>query len=157
VLAAIAVSVLASTLAGCGKTEAKSATPPAPATSTTTKTTTTTTKTATTIDPGHVVPAAPGPTTLPTEDAITPIRQDFDTGQQVVITAHGFEPLELSATIGQPVVWTNISGMTQQITIVGLIRSPRIPPGAQFVWTPNFGGSIAYHSATGSHAVLILQ
>jgi len=88
---------------------------------------------------------------------VTPIRADFDTGQQVVITRHGFEPAQLSATIGQPVVWTNVSGVSQEITIVGLIHSPPIPPGAQFVWTPNFGGSIAYRSASGSKALLILQ
>jgi hypothetical protein len=110
-----------------------------------------------TVDPGHIVPAPPGPTTMPTEDPITPIRTGFDTGQQAVITAHGFEPAELGAIIGKPVVWTNLSGTTQRITLQGIVTSPLIPPGAQYVWTPNFGGSIAYRSASGFHALLLLQ
>lgn len=158
VLAAIAVVVAVSTLAACGMAQGQSGTKLAPTTSApATSGPSTTTMTATTVDPGYIVPAPPGPTTLPTEDAVTPIRPDFDTGQQVVITAHGFEPLQLSATIGQPVVWTNASGSTQQISIVGLLRSPRIPPGAQFVWRPTFGGSIAYRSGSGAHALLTLQ
>jgi hypothetical protein len=102
------------------------------------------------VDPGHIVPAGPGPTTLPTEDAVTPIYPQFNTGQQVVITAHGFEPHQLNATTGQPVVWTNVSGVPQRIVISEEhVRSPLIPPGAQFVWTWKLGGNINVETASG--------
>jgi plastocyanin len=110
------------------------------------------------VDPGHLVPAGPGPTTMPTEDPITPIRSGFDTGQQVAITAHGFEPLQLSATPGEAIVWTNVSGVPQTVVIgEASVRSPTIPPGAQFVWKPNFGGYIGYTSEAGFRATLIVQ
>jgi hypothetical protein len=102
------------------------------------------------VDPGHIVPAGPGPTTLPTEDAITPIYPQFNTGQQVVITAHGFEPHQLNATTGEAVVWTNVSGVPQRVVISEEhVRSPTIPPGAQFVWTWKLGGNINVQTASG--------
>jgi hypothetical protein len=110
------------------------------------------------IDPGHLVPAKPGPTTMPTEDAITPIHSVFNTGQQIAITPSGFEPKELGSTAGQGVVWSNVSGVTQQVIIPSIgVRSQPIPPGAQFVWTPKTGGVIGYTSASGFKAQLDVQ
>lgn len=155
---AVGVAVMSALIGGCATTSDHSDGSRASTPSPTTSRPSTTTLTPTTVDPGHLVPAAPGPTTLPTEDPVTPVRQDFDTGQQVVIAKSGFEPKRLSASIGEPVVWTNDSGVTQTVTVVGLsVHSPLIPPGAQFVWTPNFGGSIAYRSGSGFQALLILQ
>jgi hypothetical protein len=147
--------VAATVLDACGATPARTAAPPS--TSTTGSQRSPSGVTPATVAPGHIVPAPPGPTTLPTEDPITPIRPDFDTGQQAIITSHGFEPLQLSGAKDQQVVWTNVSGSTQRITIVGGPTSPLIPTGAQYVWMPNSGGSIAYRSASGFHALLLLQ
>jgi ABC-type transport system substrate-binding protein len=155
-LAGVVVMTVAGTvLAACGATPSRTAT--ATSTSTTGSVRIPSGVTPATIDPGHIVPAPPGPTTLPTEDPITPIRPDFDTGQQAIITSHGFEPLQLSGSKNQQVVWTNVSGSTQRIIITGGPTSPPIPPGAQYVWMPNSGGSIAYRSVSGFHAVLTLQ
>ena len=151
----VLVALAATVLGGCGGTPARTAVPPS--SSTTESVPSPRGVTPATVDPGHIVPAPPGPTTLPTEDPITPIRPDFDTGQQVIITSHGFEPLQLSGAKTEQVVWTNVSGSTQRITIIGGPTSPAIPPGAQYVWMPNAGGSIAYRSASGFHALLLLQ
>ena len=110
------------------------------------------------VDPGHLVPAAPGPTTTPTEDAHYPIYKGFNTGQQSLITAHGLEPAQLNATTGQAVVWTNVSGVPQRVIISQEgVRSPTIPPGAQFVWTWNSGGNINVRSASGFSQLLYYQ
>jgi plastocyanin len=110
------------------------------------------------VDPGHVVPAPPGPTTTPTEDARYPIYKGFNTGQQALITAHGFEPEQLNAITGQAVVWTNMSGSPQQVVITQEgVRSPTIPPGAQFVWTWKSGGNINVRSASGFSQSLYYQ
>jgi plastocyanin len=97
-----------------------------------------------------LVPAPPGPTTTPTEDPRYPIYPGFNTGQQALITAHGFEPAQLDSITGQAVVWTNVSGVPQRVIISGEgVRSPTIPPGAQFVWTWRSGGNINVRSASG--------
>ena len=154
VLAGVVLMIGAAIVLGaCGATPPRTSAPP----STSTTGSRPSGVTPATVDPGHIVPAPPGPTTLPTEDPVTPIRPDFDTGQQVIITSHGFEPLQLSGDKAKQVVWTNVSGSTQRITIVGGPASPPIPPGAQYVWMPDSGGSIAYRSASGFHALLVLQ
>jgi len=110
------------------------------------------------VDPGHVVPAPPGTTTTPTEDAKYPIYPGFNTGQEALITAHGFWPAQLNAITGQAVVWTNVSGKPQQVLISQeRVRSATIPPGAQFVWTWNSGGNINVRSASGFTENLLYQ
>jgi len=95
---------------------------------------------------------------MPTEDAVTPIHTDFDTGQQVAITATAFEPKLLGSTADEPVVWTNVSGKPAQVIIPSLsVRSPVIPPGAQFEWTPKEGGVIGYVSGSGFRGQLDVQ
>ncbi len=110
------------------------------------------------VDPGHVVAAPPGTTTTPTEDAKYPIYQGFNTGQQALITAHGFWPAQLNAITDQAVVWTNVSGVPQQVVISQeRVRSATIPPGAQFVWTWKSGGNINVRSASGFSENLYFQ
>ena len=103
-------------------------------------------------------PCPPGTTTTPTEDTKYPIYQGFNTGQRALITAHGFWPAQLNATTGQAVVWTNVSGVPQQVVISQeRVRSQTIPPGAQFVWTWNSGGNINVRSASGFSENLFFQ
>lgn len=110
------------------------------------------------VDPGHLVPTPPGPTTVPTEQPTVPVYPGFNTGQQALITAHGFEPKQLDALTDQPVVWTNVSGAPQRVLISQEnVRSPVIPPGAQFVWTWKSGGNINVQSASGFSQSLYYQ
>jgi plastocyanin len=151
------VSVLAGlALAGCGG---------APSVHQSTGTTTTSSPSSTVpsspypgVDPGHVVPAPAETTTTPREDPQYPIYQNFNTGQQALITAHGFEPSQLDATSGQAVVWTNVSGVAQRVLINQEgVRSAPIAPGAQFVWTWKGGGNINVQSASGFHQSVYYQ
>jgi hypothetical protein len=113
-----------------------------------------------TMDPGHVVlPVAGTSTTVPREVQARPINPVVDSGQQIVITAQGFEPARLYANDHVPVVWTNLSGTPQTVSFVAFpIRSAVIPVGGQFVWTPSGAAlTMAYRSASGLHAILALQ
>ena len=97
-------------------------------------------------------------TTTPREDPQYPIYENFNTGQQALITAHGFEPAQLDATSDQAVVWTNVSGVAQRVLITQEgVRSPTIPPGAQFVWTWKGGGNINVQTASGFRQNLYYQ
>jgi hypothetical protein len=154
----VLVAVLAGlALAGCGG----GSSPRASTSSTTTSPASSSTVAAAPypgVDPGHLVPAPAETTTTPREDAQYPIYQNFNTGQQAIITAHGLEPAQLDATSGQAVVWTNVSGAAQRILIKQEgVRSPPIAPGAQFVWTWKGGGNINVEAASGFHQNLYYQ
>jgi hypothetical protein len=117
-----------------------------------------TTTTGSKLDQGDVVPAPSSSTTVPHERGVRPIDPTVDNGQQILITGSGFVPAQLFADVTEPVVWTNLSGVTQRITFdVFPVVSPPIPPGAQFVWQPSTTLDIGYHSAAGKRGALILQ
>lgn len=114
--------------------------------------------TSTTLDAGRVVAAPSTPTTVPHERGVRPINPTVDNGQQILITSSGFVPAQLFADVTKPVVWTNLSGTTQQVIFdVFPVHSPPIPPGAQFIWQPSTTVDIGYHSASGTKGALILQ
>lgn len=96
---------------------------------------------------GQVSPAPPG---TPTERGSRPINPAVDNGQQIVITPRGFEPALLIANDHQPVVWTNLSGQTQEVVFDQAgVRSGPIPPGYRFSFTAPTTASIHYHSTSG--------
>jgi hypothetical protein len=104
------------------------------------------------VDLGHVVPKSSTPTTVPVEipSHPLPIASTSTLGQQVLIEKKGFAPTLLYADIGEPLVWTNESGVPMKIQVFDYrVTSPVIPPGAQFVWTPPSGGTISVVSAAG--------
>ena len=82
-----------------------------------------------------------------------PVDPNFDFGQQVKITADGFQPLWLVSIIHQPIVWTNTTDAPQSVVFDHLpVRSGEIPPGGTYTWTPDSVASITYHS--GDHPAL---
>lgn len=94
---------------------------------------------------------APDPTTtVPTEVNGAPVPPTLGAGQNVIITAHGFEPQTLEANVTAPVVWTNESGAPQRIVFVGVpVDSGTIPPGGTFTWSTKDALTLAYHSTEG--------
>jgi hypothetical protein len=113
-----------------------------------------------TLDPGRIVLPTPGvTTTVPTERGGTrPIDPVVDAGQQILITSGGFVPHQLFANVTLPVVWTNLTGSSQQIVFDYLpSHLPVIPPRARLVWRPSTAVEIAYRSTSGFQGVLTLQ
>ncbi len=108
---------------------------------------------------GHIVPPPDTPTTTPREVPSEPINQYISAGQQIVIEPDGaFWPQSLYATYQVPITWTNLSGRPQKVVFDYIpVQSPEIAPGAQFVWKWRSGGTLSYHSALGSHAVIYFQ
>lgn len=79
-------------------------------------------------------------------------------GNQVVIYSSGIWPQTLYANYKVPVTWTNDSGKPQTIKFDSIpVSSSTIPPGAQFVWKADFGGSYPYHTTSGLNALIVLQ
>jgi hypothetical protein len=107
---------------------------------------------------GHIVAKPDTPTTVPREDPGQPVTPDIGAGQQIIITPHGFWPETLYANYQVAITWTNNSGHPQKVSFDHIpVTSGLIPTGAQFVWKTHFGGSYTYSSASGFHALLILQ
>lgn len=107
---------------------------------------------------GHIVPKPDTPTTRPRESPGQPVTPNIDPGQQIIITPNGFWPNTLYANDQVAITWTNLSGHPQTVSFDHIpVTSGVIPAGAQFVWKTHFGGSFTYSSASGFHALLILQ
>jgi hypothetical protein len=107
---------------------------------------------------GKIVPAPETPTTTPKEGPGAPVTPNISAGQQIIITPDGFWPKTLYANYEVAVTWTNLSGHPQRVSFDHIpVSSGLIPVGAQFVWKTHFGGSYTYSSASGFHALLILQ
>lgn len=105
-----------------------------------------------------IVPAPDGTTTVPTERGTRPIDPIVDAGQQILITSHGLVPQHIFSLVTEKVTWTNLSGTVQNIVFDYVpVRSPAIPPGAQYVWTPSTAIEIAYRTTSGMKGVLTLQ
>jgi hypothetical protein len=151
---------MAAVVSACGGSPAPTgshSTPPGTASSTSAAADKVTTPT---VDPGHVVvPVAGISTTVPREVPDRPINPVIDAGQQIVITAQGFEPKRLDASDALPVMWTNLSNAPQQLVFVALpVRSKVIPVGGQFVWNAHgVALSVAYHSVSGLSGVVDFQ
>jgi hypothetical protein len=107
---------------------------------------------------GHIVPKPDTPTTVPREAVGQPVTPDIAAGQQIIITSNGFWPKTLYANFEVAITWTNLSGHPQKVSFDHIpVSSGLIPAGAQFVWKTHFGGSYTYSTASGFHALLILQ
>jgi hypothetical protein len=105
----------------------------------------------------HVVGKPTASTSVPKEGQVT-VPQYVGDGQQVLIEPGGFWPQTLYANMAVAVIWTNETSVPQKVVLDDIpVHSAEIPPGGQFVWSPHFGGSYTYHSASGLHARLILQ
>jgi hypothetical protein len=86
------------------------------------------------------------------------VSKDIQSGQQILIYQAGFWPNQLYANELVPVVWTNMTKVTQTVSIVGIgVKSPPIPPGDQWEWKTTGGGVLAYRSAVGSQGILNFQ
>jgi hypothetical protein len=86
------------------------------------------------------------------------IPNEVGDGQQIIITVGGFLPKRLYATPSDLVVWTNLTDQPQQVVFDHFaVRSHVIPPGGTFSWSSPDSESIAYHSVSGMHAVLVLN
>ena len=78
----------------------------------------------------------------------------FAMGVHVLITPKGFEPKQLLAPMGYPVVWKNVSDTVQSVHLDNFgaaVDSGPIQPGATWSFNPNAQLSIIYHSAYGAH------
>jgi len=90
---------------------------------------------------------------MPTELHGAPVEAASSAGEAIVITAGGFEPRQLIAVQGEPVVWTNLTGSVQRVRIdnfAGHPTSPPIQPGATWRYFVRYGGSYVYTSAAGA-------
>jgi hypothetical protein len=106
----------------------------------------------------HVVGKSTKPTSVPKEGPEAPVTQSEGAGQQILIEPDGFWPQTLYANMAVTVVWTNETSVPQKVVLDDIpVQSAEIPSGGQFVWSPHFGGSYTYHSASGFRARLILQ
>jgi hypothetical protein len=102
--------------------------------------------------------AGPEPTTsVPTERG-NPIPAGFSTGQDIIITSHGFEPRTLEANVSSPVVWTNLSGGAVRIQFIDFpVDSGTIPAGGTFTWSTANALALSYQSTTGWYGKLLMN
>lgn len=102
--------------------------------------------------------AGPDPsTTVPTERG-NPIPTGFAAGQNILITAHGFEPQTLEANVSSPVVWTNLSGEAVRIIFEHFaVDSGTIPAGGTFTWSTVNAVALSYESTTGWYGKLLMN
>jgi len=104
------------------------------------------------------VPPPVTPTTVPFEYGKVPVEHYIQSGNTILIKPDGFWPQTLYANDAVPITWYNLSGRPQVVAFDHIpVSSTTIPPGWVFVWKSRFGGSLTYHSASGFHALLVLQ
>jgi hypothetical protein len=94
---------------------------------------------------------------VPTDSGVS-INNDVADGQEVIISVGGFLPLRLYSTPSESIVWTNLTDQPQQVIFDHFpVTSPVIPPGGTFSWKSASSESISYHSASGMHAVVVIN
>jgi len=83
-----------------------------------------------------------------------PIDPIEDVGQQVIITQKAIEPHRLFCDLRTRLTFTNLTPVPQLLTFVndGGWHSPKIPPGGRWSYTPAYGISYYYTTATGLQA-----
>lgn len=91
---------------------------------------------------------------VPTEQGHEPINAETSFGQNVIITATGFQPFKLYAAASTPIVFTNLTDSTQVVEFYdfpSLKDSKPIPPG--MAWSFEYSGAIniGYGNRAGSH------
>jgi len=91
---------------------------------------------------------------MPTEKDHAPISTTTGVGQNIVITGKGFAPYTLYAANVTPIVFTNLTSVTQVVRFhhfPNISKSPPIPPGRS--WSFSYGAliSLVYSNVSGSH------
>jgi hypothetical protein len=96
---------------------------------------------------------------VPTDSGVSvAVNNDDADGQDIAISVAGFLPLKLYSTPSEPIVWTNLTDQPQQVIFDHFpVTSPVIPPGGTFSWKSASSESISYHSASGMHAVVVIN
>ena len=96
---------------------------------------------------------------VPTDSGVSVAKNnDVADGQDVIISVDGFLPLKLYSTPSESIVWTNLTDQPQQVIFDHFpVTSPVIPPGGTFSWKSAASESISYHSASGMHAVVVIN
>jgi hypothetical protein len=160
------VLALVAVLGGCGSsgkagdsatTSITTTTPSTSAPSTTTSSIPVTGPSLATIAGSRTVTVGGKKVAVPTDSGRS-IPNEVGDGQQIIITVGGFLPKRLYATPSDLVVWTNLTEQPQQVVFDHFaVRSQVIPPGGTFSWSSPDSESIAYHSVSGMHAVLVLN
>jgi hypothetical protein len=153
------VIVIAALLASCGSpSKSGSGTTSSSSLSSTAASESGGTTTTTYYPQGHNAPPPVTPTTRPYEYGEVPVAQTIQSGNTILIEPNGFWPQTLYANEAVPITWYNLSGHSQVVAFDHIpVGSKTIPPGWKFVWKSRFAGSLTYHSASGFHALLVLQ
>jgi len=83
-----------------------------------------------------------------------PVQPNEGVGEQVNITPNRIEPYLLFCQVKYPMNFTNLTSVPQQLRFVndGGWRSPEIPPGGTWHYTPTYGISYLYKTNTGLEA-----
>jgi hypothetical protein len=172
-LLATCVSLVA-VLAACGSSHGANGTGTGNSTTTTNSTTATTGgSTGTSTTTSSIPVTGPSLATLATAKSVAIAGKTVDVpydgnvhpnasgpadGQQIIISVGGFLPPKLYSTLSGDIVWTNLTDQPQQVLFDSFpVQSPVIPPGGTFSWKSTSSESIAYHSASGMQAVVIVN
>jgi hypothetical protein len=92
---------------------------------------------------GSAGPSLGGSPPTPAAHTIDP---NFDTGQTVLLTAHGVRPKWLVSFLKKPVVFRNTSSTTKRVVFDHMaVDSGPIAPGGVFVFRPKLPASLTYH------------
>ncbi|MFZ0170714.1 MAG: hypothetical protein WAL04_03425 [Acidimicrobiales bacterium] len=88
------------------------------------------------------------------EEGTTPISLVENVGEQIIITPSRIEPHLLFAQVDYRLTFTNLTSAPQRLRFVndGNWRSPAIPPGGTWHYTPRDGISYYFVTSTGLQA-----
>jgi hypothetical protein len=88
------------------------------------------------------------------DEGTKPIQPSDGVGEQVIITPKAIEPHLLWCQVKYRMTFTNLTSVPQQLKFVndGGWRSPKIPPGDSWHYTPTYGISYYYVTNTGLQA-----
>jgi hypothetical protein len=142
---AVALGALALALAGCSAGSATQTT----SSSTTLGTTTTTAH----YVPQYVIVGGHIRVLIPTEQDHAPINTATGVGQNVVITTRGFAPYTLYAMSKTPIVFTNLTDVTQIVRFhdfPNVAQSPPIRPGRSWSFSYNAVIVVVYSNRSDS-------
>jgi hypothetical protein len=90
---------------------------------------------------------------MPTEEDHEPITAYSAFGQNVIITAKGFEPSKLYAASTAPIVFTNLTDTAQEIVFYhfpNVAHSGSIPPGGAYSLHYSAAIALVYGNRSGS-------
>jgi len=149
--AALAVLVVSLALAGCSSNSAGSTT--SSSSSTTQEITTTTAHYV-----AQYVNVGGHKVLLPTENGHEPITSATAIGQNIIITTKGFEPSKLYAASLTPIVFTNLTDVTQVVhfhAFPNIVNSRPIRPGRSWSFRYSKVIVLVYGSRSGSSLGLL--